>query len=132
MAGVVALCLAGVVAAQPGAGQKEGAIVGQVFEADLSAPIEYANVVLRALPESTQVTGTVTDKNGAFRLDGVKPGRYRVFAVSGEPFGEWQRTPPIRRRKCRARPSCCSRRCAGKAAPPRSSGCRANCGAPTL
>ena len=51
MAGVVALCLAGVVAAQPGAGQKEGAIVGQVFEADLSAPIEYANVVLRALPE---------------------------------------------------------------------------------
>jgi outer membrane receptor protein involved in Fe transport len=72
MAGVFLLCLAGVALAQP------GAIVGQVFEADLSAPIEYANVVLRTLPESTQVTGTVTDKTGAFRLDGVKPGRYYV------------------------------------------------------
>ena len=72
------LCLAGVIAAQPGAGQKAGAIVGQVFDSDLTAPIEYANVVLYALPESTQVTGTVTDKTGAFRLDGVKPGRYYV------------------------------------------------------
>jgi outer membrane receptor protein involved in Fe transport len=72
MAEVFLFCLAGVALAQP------GAIVGQVFEADLSAPIEYANVVLRTLPESTQVTGTVTDKTGAFRLDGVKPGRYYV------------------------------------------------------
>jgi hypothetical protein len=72
MAGVFLLCLAGVALAQP------GVITGQVFEADLSAPIEYANVVLYGLPESTQVTGTVTDNNGAFRLDGVKPGRYYV------------------------------------------------------
>jgi hypothetical protein len=76
--GVVVLCLAGVVAAQPGAGPKDGAIVGQVFDSDLTAPIEYANVVLYGLPESTQVTGTVTDRNGSFRLDGVKPGRYYV------------------------------------------------------
>jgi outer membrane receptor protein involved in Fe transport len=75
---VILFCLAGVVAAQSGAGPKEGAIVGQVFDAGLTTPIEYANVVLRALPESTQVTGTVTDKTGAFRLDGVKPGRYYV------------------------------------------------------
>ncbi len=78
LSGVLVLCLAGVVAAQPGAGPKAGAVIGHVFDSDLTAPIEYANVVLRALPESTQVTGTVTDKNGAFRLDGVKPGRYYV------------------------------------------------------
>jgi len=78
MAVAFVLCLAGVLAAQPGAGPREGAIVGQVFDSDLKAPIEYANVVLYGLPESTQVTGTVTDKTGAFRLDGVKPGRYYV------------------------------------------------------
>jgi outer membrane receptor protein involved in Fe transport len=70
--------LAGVVVAQPGAGPKAGAVIGQVFDSELTSPIEYANVVLYALPESTQVTGTVTDKSGAFRLDGVKPGRYYV------------------------------------------------------
>jgi outer membrane receptor protein involved in Fe transport len=72
VAGVLAMCLAGSVSAQ------QGAVIGQVFDSDLTAPIEYANVVLYGLPDSTQVTGTVTDKNGAFRLDGVKPGRYYV------------------------------------------------------
>ncbi len=75
---VVLLCLAGAVAAQPGAVQRAGSVIGQVFDADLTKPIEYVNAVLHVLPESTQVTGTVTDKNGAFRLDGVKPGRYYV------------------------------------------------------
>ncbi|MCX6842213.1 MAG: carboxypeptidase regulatory-like domain-containing protein, partial [candidate division WOR-3 bacterium] len=78
VAGILVLCLVGVVPAQPAAGPREGAIVGHVFDSDLTAPIEYANVVLYSLPESTQVNGTVTDKNGAFRLDGVKPGRYYV------------------------------------------------------
>ena len=78
VAGAVMLCLAGVVAAQPGVGPREGAVIGRVFDSDLAAPVEYTNVVLYSLPESTQVNGTVTDKNGAFRLDGVKPGRYYV------------------------------------------------------
>jgi outer membrane receptor protein involved in Fe transport len=69
------LSLTGVVRSQPAV---DAAIVGQVFDAEQQAPVEYANVVLYSLPESTQVTGTVTDKNGAFRLDGVKPGRYYV------------------------------------------------------
>ena len=78
MAVAVILCLAGVAAAQPGAGPTVGAVVGQVFDAESKTPVEFANVVLYALPESSQVTGTVTDKSGAFRLDGVKPGRYYV------------------------------------------------------
>jgi hypothetical protein len=49
-----------------------------VFDDAQSAPIEYANVILRLLPDSTQVSGTVTDKNGAFRFNGVKPGRYSI------------------------------------------------------
>ncbi len=78
LSGVILCCLAGAALAQPGVGPRDGAIVGQVLDADLTTPIEYANVVLRALPESTQVTGAVTDKSGMFRLDGVKPGRYFV------------------------------------------------------
>jgi len=75
---VVLLGLAGIVSAQPGAGPSTGAVTGRVFDAESKAPVEFANVVLYALPESTQVSGTVTDKTGAFRLDGVKPGRYCV------------------------------------------------------
>jgi outer membrane cobalamin receptor len=77
-AAAVALCLAGVGAAQPGAGPRTGMVIGRVFDAAQAAPVEYANVVLHTLPESTQVTGAVTDRNGAFRFDGVKPGRYYV------------------------------------------------------
>ena len=71
-------CLAGIASAQPGAGSGSSAVIGQAFDAESAAPVEFANVVLYSLPDSTQVTGTVTDKGGAFRLDGVKPGRYYV------------------------------------------------------
>jgi outer membrane receptor protein involved in Fe transport len=77
------LVLAGAALAQPGQnsppnGLQKGTITGQVYDADLNVPIEYANIVLRSQRDSSQVTGTVTDKSGAFRLDGVKPGRYYV------------------------------------------------------
>jgi len=65
---------------QPGAGRgmAAGSISGQVYDADLGVPIEYANIVLRSLPDSAQVNGTVTDKSGRFILSGVRPGRYFV------------------------------------------------------
>jgi len=78
MLAAVAFCLVGVGLAQPGAGQKAGTIIGRVFDAAQGAPVEYVNVVLRSLPDSAQVTGAVTDKTGAFRLDAVKAGRYYV------------------------------------------------------
>ncbi|MCX6843920.1 MAG: TonB-dependent receptor [candidate division WOR-3 bacterium] len=74
------VCLAGIAAAQPGAGQRAGTITGHVFDAVHAVPIEYANVVLYSLPDSAQVTGAVTDKKGAFRLAGVKSGRYYIEA----------------------------------------------------
>ena len=74
----VVACLAGVAAAQPATIPQTSAVTGHVLDGARSAPIEYANVVLRSLPDSTQVTGVVTDKKGAFRLTGVKPGRYYV------------------------------------------------------
>ena len=47
-----------------GQGMPTGSIVGKVFDADLNVPIEYANIVLRSTRDSSQVTGTVTDKSG--------------------------------------------------------------------
>jgi len=57
-----------------------GSITGQVFDADLNVPVEYANIVLRSLRDSSQVNGTVTDQSGRFILTGVRPGRYFVEA----------------------------------------------------
>jgi len=71
-------CLAGATAAQPGPIQRYGTVVGRVFDGARGAPVQYANVVLYSLPESTQVNGTITEKTGRFRLDGVRPGRYYV------------------------------------------------------
>ena len=73
MIALLVLVLAGAAWAQSAA-----AVTGRVFDADQQSPVEYANVVLYSLPESTQVTGAVTDATGAFRLEGVKPGRYYV------------------------------------------------------
>jgi outer membrane receptor protein involved in Fe transport len=79
---VITLAAANALVAQPSgpqnAGQSAGSITGQVFDADLKVPIEYANVVLRSLHDSSQVDGTVTDKSGRFTLAGVRPGRYFV------------------------------------------------------
>ena len=73
---LVLLLVLALAAAQP-AGQA-GVIVGQVFDADLNVPIEYANVVLQRESDSVLVTGTVTRADGRFTLADVPAGRYRV------------------------------------------------------
>ena len=75
------LVLAGVVLAQPGQnplpdGLQKGTITGQVYDADINVPIEYANIVLHNQRDSAQVNGAATDKSGRFTLTGVRPGRY--------------------------------------------------------
>lgn len=58
----------------PPAGQ--GVITGQVYDEDLGMPVEYANVVLRRLRDSSLVAGTVTDAQGKYRLSNLPPGRF--------------------------------------------------------
>ncbi len=53
-------------------------ISGKVFDADTGVPIEYANVIIFSSGDSTQVTGTVTDKKGTFLLKNIRPGNYFV------------------------------------------------------
>ena len=68
--------------AQPGPksvnGPADGVIVGQVFDADLGDPIEYANVVLYRQRDSSLVNGTVTRVDGSYALTGVPAGRFYV------------------------------------------------------
>ena len=60
-----------------------GTISGAVTDADTDAPIPVASVAVWRVPrradrDTSLVTGTVTDEAGAFRIEGVPPGRFFV------------------------------------------------------
>ncbi len=54
----------------------DGMIVGKVKDKNEHVPMQYTNVVLYHLPDSTMVNGTITGKEGNFKLKGIKPGKY--------------------------------------------------------
>ena len=54
----------------------QGSISGIVVESKNQQPIEYANVVLYNQKSKVQITGTITDKNGFFRLNNLQYGIY--------------------------------------------------------
>lgn len=63
--------------AQPAGRQMMGnKITGIVIESSSNKPLEFANIVLYKADDSTQVTGTVTNKEGFFELQRVRPGSY--------------------------------------------------------
>lgn len=64
--------------AQPQVGQFEGKLDGTVHDKSSNTPLEYANIVIFNLRDSSQVNGTVTDPNGFFTLDVNRPGLYYV------------------------------------------------------
>lgn len=51
-------------------------IVGRIVDTDRGAPIEYANIVLHRLSDSTMAQGTVSDPQGRFAMGNVPVGRY--------------------------------------------------------
>ena len=53
-----------------------GLITGEVLDQSTKKPIEYANVILFSQNDSSQINGTVTNKEGRFVLNGIKPGNY--------------------------------------------------------
>ena len=53
-----------------------GLITGKVLDQSTKKPIEYANVILFSQNDSSQINGTVTNKEGRFVLNGIKPGNY--------------------------------------------------------
>lgn len=52
-------------------------IKGEIRSADDEQPVEFANIVLQTL-DSAFIAGTNSNEKGAFRLEKVKPGDYRL------------------------------------------------------
>ncbi len=59
----------------------EGIISGYVYEKESGHPIEYANIVIYSLRDSSIVTGGITDKNGYFNIDQIRYGKFFVEIV---------------------------------------------------
>ncbi|MGA9295695.1 MAG: outer membrane beta-barrel family protein [Ignavibacteriaceae bacterium] len=57
----------------------KGSIRGRVFDQATKQPIEFSNIVLFLQKDSSQITGTVTDKNGIFNLNNIGYGNYYLF-----------------------------------------------------
>ena len=75
------------IAQRPGGGQRdfsnmpaEGVVSGIVLEQGTEVPMEYANVVLYSMRDSSIIAGTVTDEKGRFKLEKVRYGR--MYAIT--------------------------------------------------
>ena len=69
----VLLCMAHISYAQNGI-----TISGQIKEQKTKIAIPYANVILKTMPDSAFVTGTVTGEDGRFSLENIKSGNYTL------------------------------------------------------
>jgi len=72
------LCLFSMAFSQGPSQDFNGKLSGNVFDAEYREPIEYANIVLYRQIDSVQITGTITDYNGYFQLNGIRPGTYSI------------------------------------------------------
>ena len=56
-----------------------GEILGKVIDSQTDEALQYTNVALYNMRDSSLVTGTITAKNGEFHLEKVKGGRYYLI-----------------------------------------------------
>lgn len=56
----------------------EGIIYGQVIDGDSGVPIEYATIALYNMLNDEVAQGTITDKNGNFKLENISLGVYSL------------------------------------------------------
>jgi hypothetical protein len=53
-----------------------GKISGSLYDAQTNQIIEYGNIVLFQIKDSSMVNGTISDKLGKFEIDNIKFGMY--------------------------------------------------------
>ena len=69
---------------KPGSGKRgrglkiSGNIIGKVIDASTSENLQYTNVTVHKVVDSSLVTGGITSKNGEFNLEKVPAGKYYV------------------------------------------------------
>lgn len=51
---------------------------GKVFDSDKDEPVSFSNAVLISESVDSSFIGAITDKNGFFKIDNIKPGRYHL------------------------------------------------------
>ncbi len=59
-------------------GAGTGTLKGKIVDENDGQPVEYANIILYSLRDSSLVTGGISDKNGYFTIEKVPYGRYYV------------------------------------------------------
>ena len=57
-----------------------GGITGKIVDARTGQPVEYATVAIYNQANNSLVTGTITDNDGKFSVDGLKNGTYSLKA----------------------------------------------------
>ncbi len=62
----------------PGAQSAQGEISGRVIDADRKDPVPSATIALWNAADSSLVTGTITQPDGRFTLENLRPGNYSV------------------------------------------------------
>lgn len=76
---VLALVLSQPVAAQQHRGPSPATVIrGQVVEADTGAPLASATVAVWQVDEDVLATGTVTNTDGRFEIEGLRPSDYYI------------------------------------------------------
>ncbi|HJN63495.1 MAG TPA: outer membrane beta-barrel family protein [Flavobacteriales bacterium] len=56
----------------------KGNIVGKVFDSKTGKPLEFANISLNNIRWDKIVEGTITDENGKFSMNQIRPGKYQI------------------------------------------------------
>lgn len=56
-----------------------GSLSGKVIDAETNQPIEYANISIYKMPDSSLVTGTISNARGSFLIDNIPFGNYTVI-----------------------------------------------------
>ncbi|MBN2571963.1 MAG: TonB-dependent receptor, partial [Ignavibacteriales bacterium] len=76
---VLMIFLLSTLVAQDRSGFQGGTISGKVLNSEGNTPVEYANIILFKQADSSQVTGTISDKEGNFQLTKIFPGKYYIY-----------------------------------------------------
>ncbi|MBN1302633.1 MAG: TonB-dependent receptor [Melioribacteraceae bacterium] len=61
-------------------GKDRTSLTGKVYDEKSSQPLEYANIVIFSKKDSSQITGTVADEKGVFRVEQIPKGEYYAKA----------------------------------------------------
>lgn len=57
-----------------------GIVKGKIVEAGTNTPMEYANVVIYSVSDSSIIGGIMTEPDGSFQIENVPPGKYYLQA----------------------------------------------------